>query len=595
MRQGTPLSTCVGPRQGNEPRHVERQRRQLFHLAPPSGDVLQFRLIGTAAEERTVGAENVHQRAAPPSRDEPRRRRRDGARSDHRAARTRHGAADGVGGCGRGDAARELRQRAAGACRRRRRDEHVGRAGRVDVITIRGVSSISEQQPAADDRRRPADRQQDHEYERPRVRRGRLHARRSDNRGVDFTNRAADINPEDIESHHGAEGTGSRRRSTASTPQTARSSSRPSAARSVRAAWSTATAFRVEQGPRAAGRPAASTGPTHSLTAGVPVLRLSVRRRTRSSTTTSTASSRTANSQSHNLTFSGGADRMSYRCRRRRTRGRMGVVPNSDLNTDQPHRCVAGAGERWLNADLSMMYTYANNDQPFKGDNEPAHRPAHLADDRQREGLADAGRNARVVSRRCRASGRSTIRTSTSTRTSTTSQEQPDHRECRLHAHAVLVGQPQDEHRHRRLHEPEPDSASIPRARAGSTQLGMLENWDDVTRKINAQTVFNINSRSLFKGISVSGLFGNATSDYKSTADDVQGPTSRSELRLDQQHAHGERLLATDDRAAPPGQRLRQRHVRLQPLSLPDGDGSQRLDVDDPDAAQLVLLSVGVR
>ena len=87
--------------------------------------------------------------------------------------------------------------------------------------------------------------------------------------------------------------------------------------------------------------------------------------------------------QKHNLSFSGAAadNRINYRS---------GQLPHQSgrasfrtLSTTVINLTGASQAQvsNWLNADLSMGYTYANNDQSFKGVGGPLHRPDGLAAD----------------------------------------------------------------------------------------------------------------------------------------------------------------------------------------------------------------------
>ena len=51
----------------------------------------------------------------------------------------------------------------------------------------------------------------------------------------------------------------------------------------------------------------------------------------------------------------------------------------------------------------------------------------------------------------------------------------------------------------------------------------MIDQANDITRNINAQTLLNFNSRALTKTLSISGLVGNQISDNKSTTDALKG------------------------------------------------------------------------
>jgi hypothetical protein len=52
---------------------------------------------------------------------------------------------------------------------------------------------------------------------------------------------------------------------------------------------------------------------------------------------------------------------------------------------------------------------------------------------------------------------------------------------------------------------------------------GILDVNDDVTRNINAQTLFQVNERAIAKGLSLSGMVGNAVLDQKSTVNGSEG------------------------------------------------------------------------
>jgi hypothetical protein len=52
---------------------------------------------------------------------------------------------------------------------------------------------------------------------------------------------------------------------------------------------------------------------------------------------------------------------------------------------------------------------------------------------------------------------------------------------------------------------------------------GILDQLDDITRHINAQTVFNINSQAITPNLSITGFVGNSITDDKSTYDGLNG------------------------------------------------------------------------
>jgi hypothetical protein len=62
-----------------------------------------------------------------------------------------------------------------------------------------------------------------------------------------------------------------------------------------------------------------------------------------------------------------------------------------------------------------------------------------------------------------------------------------------------------------------------PDSQVGNAFNGMLELADVLTRNINVQTLLNFNSHSLGKNLSISGLVGNAISDYRTATDALKG------------------------------------------------------------------------
>src|SRR6266576_1265897 len=78
---------------------------------------------------------------------------------------------------------------------------------------------------------------------------------------------------------------------------------------------------------------------------------------------------RTGFSQNHNLTFSGATadNTMNYRLSTSFDKAE-GVVRSSDLTKINVTGSSQARINSWLNTDLSMIYSYANNDQVYKGD-----------------------------------------------------------------------------------------------------------------------------------------------------------------------------------------------------------------------------------
>jgi outer membrane receptor protein involved in Fe transport len=175
----------------------------------------------------------------------------------------------------------------------------------------------------------------------------------------------------------------------------------------------------------------------------------------------------------------------------------------------------------WLNVDLTMAYTYVANNQPFKGDLSPfMGLLVWPTTDNAKDWLTPAGTRRRLTT--LTASSELDNPYFNVNRNKTTS------RNNRIIANAGFTLTPfswgsiktnigTDAYANQNMILKHPESAS------GFVQNGVIENWDDVTRAINTQTMLTVNSRNLFSGLAVSGVIGNATSDNKSTTDDVLG------------------------------------------------------------------------
>jgi len=74
--------------------------------------------------------------------------------------------------------------------------------------------------------------------------------------------------------------------------------------------------------------------------------------------------------QKHNLAFDGGSDKVNYRISTSYT-DQSGVVPGTNYDRFSLNGSSQGTVNSWLKTDLSMSYTYSNNDQAFKGSNGP--------------------------------------------------------------------------------------------------------------------------------------------------------------------------------------------------------------------------------
>ncbi|MDB4900706.1 MAG: hypothetical protein JWN53_2514, partial [Gemmatimonadetes bacterium] len=345
------------------------------------------------------------------------------------------------------------------------------------------------------------------------------------NRNVDFTNRAADINPEDIESLTVLKG-----------PEAAALYGIDAAngaiviitkrGRSGAGGFDYSNSFRIEQvstkpdiqslyGP--SGTLAVSgSGEGSYLFFGSPY-----------PTGTPIYNNisnffQTGATQKHNLAFSGGAvdNRVTYRISSALMK-QVGVVPNTGLNKINLSGTSQGQVAKWLTADLSMMYTYSNNDKSFKGDNSPLIGLLAWPDTNNAANwLTPAGTRARIT-------GLSAA-TEIDNPYFAVNKNRSNTKTNRLIANAGITLLPfswgylktnlgTDSYTAQDLMLRHPESAM------GNTYNGIIDINDDVTRNINSQTLFHINERAVGRGFSLSGLIGNSILDQKSTVDGSEG------------------------------------------------------------------------
>ena len=230
----------------------------------------------------------------------------------------------------------------------------------------------------------------------------------------------------------------------------------------------------------------------------------------------------TGGQQTHNLAFNGGnaEGTLAYRISGSAIK-QTGVIPNTGLRRINLTGTSNGQPTKWLNADLSMMYSYENNDQAFKGDDSPLIGLLTWPDTNNATNwLTPAGTRQRITS----LAGTSEI----DNPFFTVNKNKINNKTNRVLTNIGLNILPfswgylrtnigADVYTSQNLLLRHPESV------IASSTNGILDQNDDITRNINAQTLFHLNDRSLGKDLSFSGFVGNAILDQKSTTDGAEG------------------------------------------------------------------------
>lgn len=490
--------------------------RYTISVAP--GQVLEFRLIGNATEERTVGAGsviNVQLRADAVVLDALVVT----ALGQTAAQRSLGTAQQVVGGTEIAQAQREnfvnaLQGRVAGV----EVTSTSGVPGASSSITIRGVSSISSSnQPLMIVDGLPIDNKT--------LNTGVLASDAPGsqtsfaNRGVDFTNRGADLNSEDIESItvlKGPEasalyGIDAANGAIVITTKRGRAGS---------GGLEYSNSFRVES-TRA--RPEiqrvygpSSVGSTTFLYYGAPY-----------EAGTQFYDNidgffQTALTQRHNLSFSGAAsdNRINYRLATSLT-NQEGVVPGTKYDRVNVTGASQAQVNNWLNVDLSMNYAFSDNDQAFKGIGGPLiGLLVWPQTDNASDYLTPAGTRRRLTN----LSASSEV----DNPYFNVHKNNINARTNRLITNLGFVLTPVSWGNLRTnlgadTYTTQNQILRHPESAYGNSYNGVIDVANDITRNLNAQTVLNVNRHTLGSGVSVSGLVGHAVSDYHSNVDALKG------------------------------------------------------------------------
>lgn len=490
------------------------QGKYSVRVAP--GQVLQFRRIGTSPVERTVGAANtidviLHSVAANLNAVVVTALGRQvEARSVGTAQQTVSGNA--IEQTQRPDFINALQGRVAGVTV----TSTSGTPGASTSITIRGVSSISSSnQPLIVVDGQPVDNQT--------LNTGVFASDASSgtsyaNRTVDFTNRASDFNPEDIESITVLKG-----------PEAA-------ALYGIDAA-NGAILITTKRGRPGAGGLEYSNDFAITSLRKMPAVQ-QVYARTNEEGAFSyfgapypSGTTRYNNvegffqngvTQRHNLAFSGAApdNHINYRISSSYLNQR-GVVPTATYRRVNVTGASTATVTDWLKADLSLMYAYDNNNQPFKGEGGPVlGLLSWPANDNAADWLTPSGQRRTITNQGLAGEYDNPYYNLYKNKNSAKTD--------RITGNMTLTFTPMswgnvktnvgtDAYNTENLINRDPQSYY------GASYGGILDQGANVTRNLNEQTLFNVNAHHFTKSFSIGGFLGQSVLDQRTNYEAITG------------------------------------------------------------------------
>jgi TonB-linked SusC/RagA family outer membrane protein len=517
---GTPLPGVSVVVKGTT-QSTQTSRTGAYSIRVDAGQVLQFRLLGFAPQERTVGADNVInlQMTKTATYLDALVVTALGQTTTQRNLGTSQQTVSGrdVSETGRENFINALQGRVAGV----EVTSSSGVPGASSSITIRGVSSISSSnQPLMIIDGLPMDNKTLNTGQLASDAPGSLTA--FSNRGVDFTNRAADVNPEDIESMVVLKG-----------PEA-------SALYGIDAA-NGAIVITTKRGKAGTGGIEYSNRFRMESTRARPTLQQTYGPTSIAGAALGSFSYfgspyaagtkfydnidgffQTGMTQQHNIAFSGASTDNKINYRLAVSSDKQGsVVPGSEYSRINLTGRSQAQVTKWLNTDLSMQYAQSDNDQAYKGDNGPLIGLLLWPQtDNASDYLTPAGNRRRVT----------LLAASSETDNPYFNVEKNriNSKNGRLIANLGLVLTPfkwgsirsnigSDGYTNENLILRHPESVY------GNTYNGILDIANDITRNINSQTLLNINRFSLTKNLSINGLVGNAISDARSQTTALKG------------------------------------------------------------------------
>ena len=517
--QGTPLSGVAVSVKGTATTTSTNNQGD-YSIAAAAGQILQFRLIGTALVERTIGTDdviNVQLRRVALDLDAVVVT----ALGETAMQRSLGTAQQTVGG---GEIAQTQRENFFNALSGRVAGVDVtstsGVPGASSSIVIRGVSSISSSnQPLIIVDGLPMDNRT---LNTTALASDRNSNTAFSNRGVDFSNRASDLNSEDIESVTVLKG-----------PEAA-------ALYGIDAA-NGAVVIRTKRGRAGGGVQYSSSMRVERTRANYQLQRTYGPSSIAADGTLGSFQYfgapyapgttfynnidgflRTGVSQKHNLSFSGATadNTVNYRLATSFEK-QEGVVRSSEYGRVNVTGSTQARINNWISTDLSMTYTYVNNDQVYKGDIGPLMGlMVWPQTDNAKDYLTPSGLRRRLTS--LAASGELDNPYYNVARNPITAKTN------RLLTNVGFIISPfswgnikanlgADNYTNQNQLVRDPQSA------LGFASNGLLDQADVISRNLNALTILNVYPRPLTHSLSISGLVGNQITDNKATTDAAVG------------------------------------------------------------------------
>ena len=229
----------------------------------------------------------------------------------------------------------------------------------------------------------------------------------------------------------------------------------------------------------------------------------------------------TAFTQKHNLSFEGGSENATYRISTSYT-AQEGVVPNSKYDRMTITGATGGKINNWLRTDLSLNYSYAVNDQPFKGAGGPLIALLIWPQtDNASDYLTSAGTRRRIF-------GSLAAGDEIDNPYFNVNKNILGSKNNRIVSNFGLTISPVkwmniksnigiDAYTNQSTIVRHPEAAS------GFSRNGLLDVANDITRNINIQNLINFTQQNITKDITIDATLGNSVQDAKSNIDALYG------------------------------------------------------------------------